>query len=573
MFSTFRMFAIKGDSQRVCRGPLPLGRVAFYALVAAAPLAAFSQVRPDAGQILQETRPAPAAAPQALPPITAPNAPEKPNVSGGGDVRVNVTQFDFIGNTALSTLTLREALAQWAGRALNFGELIEALEAVEAIYKAAGYFLAQASLPPQKIKDGVIEITVSEGTLNEVRLEGESHIGADTVYAYTDRIARGEPLQLMKLERQILLVNELAGGAASMDLQAGALEGSTDVVLNFTTEEFVTGRLEANNQGATSTGVNRLGVTLNGNSLLGRGERIIFNALTTDTSGLLAYTLRADVPLGGDGWRAAATASRATYSLGGTFADLKASGIADSLRLGVSYPVIRSRSSNLKLQLEADQSTLNDNFLASNKFMEKNASGQTLTASADWADQLLGGGANRLDFAVRTGQISMNAVSTADDTNNTRGDFGKLVLNVSRQQNLGKDLSLQTALNWQLAGKNLDSSEKLSMGGPQTLPGYGGGEAQGDSGYLFKLSARWQTNPSLALSAFANYASLKLLLSPLPGSALGNERELADAGLSADWQFDKFLSANAMVARPLRPANVTADNEKNRFWVSVAYAF
>jgi hemolysin activation/secretion protein len=547
---------------------------ALCVLCALCTASALAQVRPDAGQILQETRPAPVPAVPTPPPIEVPKPAEKPDTStSDNDARVNVTQFDFVGNTALSDRTLRAALTKWSGRALNFGELIEAVEAVEAAYKAAGYFLAQASLPPQKIKDGAIEITVSEGRLNEVRLEGESHIAAETIYAYTDRVAKGEPLLLYKLERQILLINELAGGRANLDLQAGEAEGSTDVVLNLTPENFVTGRLEANNHGAPSTGEYRTGVTLNGNSLFNRGERITFNALTSDTNGLLAYTLRGDAPIGGDGLRATATASRATYTLGGSFANLRASGIAESLRLGVNYPIIRSRAKNLRLTFEGDQSALNDNFLATPKFLGKNSSGQTLTTSADWNDQAGGGGANRLDFAVRTGQLTMNTASAAEDTNNTRGSFSKLLLNASRQQVLGKDTSLQMALTWQEAGKNLDSSEKLSMGGPQTLPGYGSGEAVGDSGYLLKLTSRWQQSPALALSAFTNYASLKLIQTPLPTATANNERVLADAGVSADWQFLKTFSASAIMAWPMRPANVAADNNKTRFWLTVAYAF
>lgn len=548
-----------------------LGLVALCALTAPS---VWAQVRPDAGQILQETRPVPVPVSPTQPSIEVPKGPEKPDTSGSdNDARVNVTQFDFVGNTALSNRTLREALAKWSGRPLNFGELIEAVEAVEATYKAAGFFLAQASLPPQKIKDGAIEITVSEGILNEIRLEGESHIGADTLYAYTDRIGKGEPLMLLKVERQILLINELAGGRANLDLQAGEAEGSSDVVLNMTPDEFVTGRLETNNHGAPSTGEFRTGITLNGKSLFNRGERITFNALTSDTNGLLAYTLRGDAPIGGDGWRAIATASRAAYTLGGTFANLRASGTAESLRVGLSYPLIRSRAKNLRFQLEGDQSALNDNFLATPKFLAKNSSGQTLTTSADWNDQLGGGGANRFDLLVRTGQLTMNAASAAEDTNNTRGSFSKLALNASRQQVLGKDTSLQLALNWQEAGKNLDSSEKLSMGGPQTLPGYGSGEALGDSGHLLKLSSRWQTSPVLALSAFTNYASLKLIQTPLPTSTANNERVLADAGVGADWQFLKNFSASALVAWPLRPANVAADSNKTRLWFTVAYAF
>ena len=533
-----------------------------------------AQVRPDAGQILQETRPLSAPAPLAMPPINVPQRDEKPDASvSDNNTRVKVSQFDFVGNTVLSTETLRQALAPWSQRELNYGELIEAVEAVEAAYKAAGYFLAQANLPPQQIKDGVIQITVGEGTLHQVRLEGESNIGSDTLYAYTDHLALGKPLQLPVLERQILLINELAGGRASLDLQAGQTEGSTDVVLNLTVESQLTGRLEANNHGAPSTGENRVVLTVFGNSLFNRGERITMNVLNSDTNGLQAYTLRGDIPLGGDGWRASVTSSRATYALGGAFASQRLNGVADSQRLGLSYPIIRSNSKSLRVQLEADQSALNDNYLAVGRFPAKKSSGQTLTTSAEWIDTWGGGGANRLDLALRSGQLILNAAATADDGYNTRGEFSKLVLNATRQQNLGKDVNLQVALNAQEAGKNLDSSEKLSLGGPLTLPGYGNGEAVADSGYWLRLGTRWQVQSSLTLSAMTNWAQLRLAKQALANASVNNTRELADFALGADWVLLKNLNASALVAWPLLKANVIEDNNKVRLWLSLTTVF
>ena len=533
--------------------------------------------QPDAGRILQETRPSGSAAPAiSLPPIEAPKEAKPAAPEGSSDSRVQVTQFDFSGNSALSVQVLREALKDFAGKALNFGQLIEAVEAVEARYKQAGYFLAQATLPPQKIRDGAVEISISEGLLGEIRLEGESHIAADVMFGYLDKLPKGEPLALLKLERQILLINELAGGRETLDLQAGDKPGSTDVVLAIQPDALISGRLDANNHGAPSTGEYRVGLSLNGNSLFKRGERITFNTMTSDTSGLLVYSLRGDLPLGGDGWRLSASSSRATYSLGGAFASLDASGSADSLRVGAAYPLIRSRAKNLRLQLEADQNKLNDNFRASSTALDKQSSGMTLTTSGDWLDGAFGGGANRVDLQLRSATLSLGPTSAALDAAatgfNTAGGFTKLQLNASRQQSLGRDMSLLSSLSYQTASKNLDSSEKLSLGGPQSLPGFGGGEASGDGGYHLKLSGRWQASPALGLSVYTDYAALKLAQTPL-AAATTNERILSDFGFGADWLIDKPISANALLAWPLKPTNLPGDDNRPRLWFTLAYAW
>ena len=534
---------------------------------------AVAQTPTDAGRILKETRPPLEQAPAvSVPPIEAPVQPQ-PTVPEG-DVRVRVTQFDFTGNSALSSETLRTAVAPWAGRALNFGELIQAVEAVEARYRESGYFLAQAYLPPQKIRDGAIEIAVSEGRLGETRLEGESRIAPDVVYAYLDRLPKGQPLTLPELERQILLINELAGGRARLDLQAGEQPGTTDVVLIQQAENLVSGRLEANNHGLPSTGEKRYGIALNAASLLNLGDRFSFNALTSENRRLTSYNLRGEVPVGGDGWRVMAGASRAEYSLGGAFQSLNASGTATSWRVGVGYPLIRSRASNLKVQVEADQSRLVDQFRATAQYLDKRSRGLTTTLAGDWTDGFLGGGATRMELALRRGELLLGAEPAANDApptgNGTAGAFDKTTLMIQRQQLIASSVALQLQLTQQLSGKNLDSSEKMSLGGPTTLPGYVSGEASGDEGVHVRAALRWQATPELALTGFSDYAKLTLSHSPLPGTAK-NRKRLGDVGVAADWRFAGDFVANVTVAWAGKEPPGPSDKDKPRIWFNVAY--
>jgi hemolysin activation/secretion protein len=515
----------------------------FLALAASAALA---QTPPDAGRILQETRPLldrPVNPPAAT--ILVPTPPSAPTAAAGDDVRVLVSEFDFSGNSVLSTEALRAVVARWVGRPLSFGELVQAVEAVEARYKQDGYFLAQANLAPQKIHDGVIEISLSEGRLGETRLEGESRVAPDVLYRYLDRLPPGAVLTLSRLERQVLFISDLAGGHINVDLQAGDKPGSTDLVLVQQLDEPLSARLEANNHGSPSTGGHRLGLSMNANSPFKQGERISLNALGSDGGGLLTYSLRGELPLGGDGLRVSSAASRATYSLGGAFTSLNASGTADTLRVGAAYPLLRGRSRNLKLLAELDQSRLVDQFRTAGVELDKRSHGLTLTASADWLD-------------------------TPPTGPGAAGSFGKAMLNASRQQTLSPDLSLQLQVTAQAASKNLDSSEKLSLGGPQSLPGYAGGDASADSGAHLKLALRWQALGPLALTAFADHARLTLAHAPL-ATAASNHRRLADVGLSADWSINAAANASLILARPLTPAADPAASDKARLWLNVGY--
>lgn len=530
---------------------------------------------PDAGRILQESKPGVAPPPttgsiiqnQARAPIS--------KAEGGGDARVRVDRFDFSGNTAISTEELRTSLAAFDGKELNFGELTQAIETVEAHYKQAGYFLVQAYLPPQKIHDGVVEIGITEGRLGETRLEGESHVSADVVFAYLDKLPRNQPLTLAVLERQILLINELSGGQASLDLQAGDAAGTTDVVLVQKSEDSVSTLIEANNYGLPSTGENRVSATLNLNGLFNRGERITLNALSSDNAGLGTYSVKGDFPYGVNGAHLTAAKTRAQYSLGGAFASLQASGTADSLHFGASYPLIRSRAKNLRVQVDADQSNLRDEFQTSNTVLDKQSQGVTASISYDWVDETGGGSSSKVDYSVRSANLSLGTAAAKQDAPpsglGTAGDFMKMNLTLQRQQSLDKDWSVSGLLMAQVASKNLDSSEKLSLGGPTSIAGYASGEANADSGYQLKVTVRRQYSAQVSLSGFVDYSELQLSVNPLANT--NNTKRLSDVGFGVDWQMSKHASVNALMAWAIDEAPNQTDNKQPRIWVNAGYLF
>ena len=317
--------------------PVLLLTTAFSAMAAA-------PVTPtDAGRVLQDNQ-APGSPNTPLPPpIQAPQAPKQTVPEGATqDIRIKVNEFTFSGNSVISTEKLQATIAEFTNRELNFGELLQVTDKIETLYREAGYFLAQATLPPQKIRSGIIDIVVTEGRLGKVRLEGESRIKPDVLYRYLDKLPTGEVMIEDKLDRQALLASELAGTQIKLDLQAGDTPGTTDVVLVQQATPMFTGRASLDNHGLPATGENRLSVNAALNSPFHLGDRFSTNFIISDSRDLHTYGLRYELPIGGDGWRVNLAKTRAVYSLGGAFTALDANGTADSWRGGVSYPWLRS---------------------------------------------------------------------------------------------------------------------------------------------------------------------------------------------------------------------------------------
>ena len=539
----------------------------------------FAGAPTDAGKVLRDTEipapAAPAANPDIInaPPVTKQTLPNQDVPRQ--DIKVPTTAFAFTGNSVFTSEQLQAVTAAWSGKQLNFGELTQATDAIEAYYHQAGYFLAQATLPPQQIRNGIINIVVSEGVLGKTRLEGESRIAPEVLYGFLDHSPKGKALTRPQLERTALLISDLAGGRSTLDLQAGSELGATDIVLLQREESLFSGRAELDNHGLPTTGEYRLSLIGNVSSPLHRGDFLSGNLIATNTGDLYAYGIRYDTPIGSDGLHVNFSNTLARYSLGDDFANLDARGKALSWRAGASYPVVRSLAKNIWLKLEADYSKLNSEIGVADLDLDSTVKGISFNPSADWVDNFGGGGANYVDFALRAGRLNLDAQGRALDAPplglNTEGSFTKTNIRLQRIQTLTSNVVLQLQWQQQFASKNLDSSEQLSVGGSGNLVGYPNSQANFDEGGMGKAHVYWQALGNLRLGVFGEYANVKFANNPLAGT--DNKHQYSDAGLSADWRINKEFGIASTLAWAMGESAIKSDDDKPRLWVKLGYTF
>src|SRR2546430_16883230 len=104
-------------SRRAARDAL--ARSMGFVLLALASVGAFAQQRPDAGQVLEQTR-----QPLRLPPPAEPVLPATPEprsaLAASQQVRVRVEHFAFSGHTLYSEEVLRKQVEEFIGKELDF---------------------------------------------------------------------------------------------------------------------------------------------------------------------------------------------------------------------------------------------------------------------------------------------------------------------------------------------------------------------------------------------------------------------------------------------------------------------
>ncbi len=542
---------------------------------------ATAQVTPDAGALQQQIDKSRATAlPKAAPQQLATTPPPLERLAGPS---VSVSAFRFAGNTLLDEVRLNALVQPYLNRPLQFSELQKAAAAVSAAYREAGW-IARAYLPRQEIDGGVVTIQIVEARFGGVQTEGAGRIDPAQAKRIVERAQPvGSLLNADALDRAILLVDDLPGVGATGNLQAGERDTETALVLRLTPEALLSGDAAIDNTGSRSTGAARIGANLSLNSPLKMGDQGVANLLHSEGSDYIraAYS----VPLGDAGWRAGVNASTLRYRLvADDFAALHAKGSADSAGLEASYPLLRSRLSNLFLQINGDSKRY-DNQANGAVSSHYKLDSLTVGLSGNRFDDFGGGGATSANIGFVRGKVDLdgspNQLADASSTR-TGGSFGKFRYGLSRQQALSETFSLAASLAGQYASKNLDSSEKFYLGGLYGVRAYPASEAGGSNGQLLNLEVRARLPLGVGLTGFYDWGHVTVNReNNFAGGALVNGYSLKGYGAGLGWTAPFKLNLKAVWARRigsnpnpnLNGSDQDGSLRKNRFWLQATMPF
>ncbi len=129
--------------------------------------------------------------------------------------------------------------------------------------RATGMLLAQVVIPPQTVRDGVVDLRVYPGILGDVAvLNNDIYRARPLQSAFSDRT--GATVRVEEIEERLRLVNDLGGMDISGVFVPGRNPGETQLQLNVLNERRWSALTRVDNHGADVTGRTRglLGLTL-----------------------------------------------------------------------------------------------------------------------------------------------------------------------------------------------------------------------------------------------------------------------------------------------------------------------
>jgi hemolysin activation/secretion protein len=456
-----------------------------------------AQVRPDAGSILEQTKPTPAA-PRPGTDIL-PRLPEPKPALGAPGLKVDVTGFKITGNTVYPEAVLLETVREFVGKEQNIDGLNDAATKVRAYYRERGYFLVQAYLPRQEIKGGVVEIAVIEARIGKVALnlkEGTRYSEGMIRGIVARHLQEGDIITENGLETPLLLLNDFPNAVVSSEIKPSKTIGSADLTVHVSDEPgWLSGSVEIDNYGNRFTGAIRTGLSLDISNPLGLGDRLSYHGFTTDER-MGFYRVAYMLPVGYWGTRLGVSYSSFHYRLGREFIAAGNHGVGGVSTVFAFHPVIRTRSSNLIVQFAYEHKKLDDRDDVNQTVTDRNIYSSKLGVVGDFRDGAFGGGLNSYSYTITEGNLDITpAVRRAEDQAasglKTQGRFAKHNFEFRRLQKITDNATLLLSLSGQTASKNMSSAERFSLGGPSGVRAYPTGEAGGDMGYVFQGEFRY----------------------------------------------------------------------------------
>ncbi|TAL21767.1 MAG: ShlB/FhaC/HecB family hemolysin secretion/activation protein, partial [Nitrospirae bacterium] len=543
---------------------------------------AFSQDR--SGEILQQLEK------KEIVPKPSPETPviekkeEKPPKAVDGK-KILIRQIKLQGAALIEEQTLKTILSKYENKELTLSEMNQIAEDITANYRKQGYILAYAYIPPQEIKDGILEISVIEGKTGEITVRGNKSYSAKFIQRHLERIKQDPSLKEETIERALLILNEYPSLNVKASLTAGKDLGATDIAAQAKDSLPISGNLSYDNFGTNITSKHRLGAAFNIGNLITSGDYLMLRGLTgldrIDLNKLSYGRAEYLFPIDYNGTKMGLNYANSVYKAGEQYTILDIHGKAHVAGIYLTHPIIKTRKNTLDIKLGFDYKDVYDYLLDSIRSKD-NIRVFNLGATSDSIDNLYG--RNIITLTYHQGVRNLLGGNGKKDPDASRlnadGAFAKYTADIIRLQKLPGYNHLMLRGSGQLSEDNLFVAEQFMLGGAGSVRGFRPSSQSGDSGYFG--SAELHLSPIYPETKILNQNigdTIKLALFADHGGVYRNNAQpgenkndyLTSIGAGLRLYAGKYFSVRYDYALPEINGNFSSHNSEHYLQATVAF--
>ena len=397
---------------------------------------------------------------------------EKTPLLKPGGPKFKLKKVEFDSSKFLSPEELEAIARKYVGQQVDISGIQQLVADVNAVYAEKGIVTGIATLPEQDAAGGVVHIKLTEGVLQNTKVEGNKQTSTFYILRRVGEPA-GEVLNVPKLNRDVTWFNRTNDVQIKALLQPGTSFGLTDLQFAVIEPPTDTLQLFVDNQGVQTTGRFEGGVYYKRHGLFGMDDRLTYYGVISEgnINGNVAY----NVPINEFGGRVGVSWTQGQIKIvRGPFVALDVTGKSNQYAVNFSQPLWVSQSWLLLINAaETVGNTLSD-FAAidvTNDHYSKSTGGFVLTNSGE-------------NYSITVAPAA-NAIEWHDRILGDRVSFNTYTGSATATARLPANFSANALSNWQYSPRHLLPGDQIfSIGGPTTIRGYPTNAVAGDSGYF-----------------------------------------------------------------------------------------
>lgn len=405
--------------------------------------------------------------------------PETVEVAGP---TVMIQEIQLDGVNIIPIHRLQPILDKYQGQELAMSQIQTLAREITAVYREDGYVTSRAYIPPQDMNNGVLKISVLEGRLGDIEIQGNKHFKTSLLEKKLDMRGDNQYFDYSQLQRSLAYINEHPDRSARAILLPGDQPKTTDIVIEVEDQTPFHFGIEFDNHVSRYIHRDRFGAFLEHNNLTGHDDRLEIKGYLTDGTLFKSGQLRYTFPVS-QSFEAGFYALYSKSELGREFKILDANGKAQLYGIFASKDITKDDTLEVRLNVGFDYKDIENYLLGS-------------TNSHDELRVLKGGfdfdfvdrfGRSILTTEINVGLPDFLGGSEDVDSMASRagagGEFQKGVFNFFRLQPMPFNTHILWKNSGQISGDTLVASEQFQIGGAKSVRGYEPAAYSGDKGF------------------------------------------------------------------------------------------
>ncbi len=358
-------------------------------------------------------------------------------------------------------------------RGVTLGMIETVADTITRYYRERGFVLAKAYIPEQKVRDGVVTLTLLLGELGQVTVENRRRVSEGLVTRVFKKDLNA-PVTSWNVEESIYLVNDIPGVNSQGFFSPGSQVGDTKLTVNLLEEDWYSGNIRLDNHGSEDSSQNRAYLDVYIHNPLGYGDEIYLALLKSydpnkSTYGAFRYSsmigsprVRAQIGVSTNDFVSRSVVNEATVITG-------ESRVSDA---GFSYIYRRSRVKNISMDFNyMDVETTIDAGFNSDTTQEMQKS--SIKFNFDILNE------KRRHLYVGDVSLSHSTTSSSDPFEEAEGgshalfNYNFTMLSFFKFPFTDYENRLVFKTSGQYAGEGVSSLNQKSLTGPDTVRAFG----------------------------------------------------------------------------------------------------